>query len=108
MQTQGNVIDVAILAGHQAILFSMDNLHEPNSTRRMDITGQKPLVGYYSYSCARDNVGKKLGMESIAKAINKWAEGEENLFLNSSSQSSIVSDLLYSISKLRKRGQDDD
>lgn len=113
LQTEGNVIDVAILSGHQAILYSMDNLHEPNSTGRMGSTGKKPVVGWYSYSCPLDNVGKKSGMDSIAvdsiaNAINKWATEQESFSSDSSSQSSIVSDLLYSIGKLRKRGQDDD
>lgn len=108
LQTEGNVIDVAILSGHQAILYSMDNLHEPNSTGRVEGTDQKPVVGCYSYSSALDNVGKKSGMDSIANAINKWATGQESFSSDSSSQSSIVSDLLYSIGKLRKRGQDDD
>jgi len=108
LQTEGNVIDVAILASHQAILYSMDNLHEPNSTGRVESTGQRPVVGCYNYSCALNNVGKNSGMDSIANAINKWATEQESLSYDPSSQSSIVSDLLYSVGKLRKRGQDDD
>lgn len=107
LRTEGNVADVSILCGHQAILYSMDNLHAPNSTTVVESKGQRPMLGSYSYSNSLDKWGRESDMEIIAASINNWAAEQESFSSNLNSQSALVSDLLYSIDKLRKRGQDD-
>ena len=108
LQTEGNVIDVAILPGKQIILYSTDNLHKCNSTSAVESTGQRPVVGCYSYSSAFDKWEKRSGTDSIATVINGWAARQESLSTDPSGQLATVRDLLYSIDRFRKRGQDDD
>jgi len=106
--TEGNVVDVTILPGQQAILYSIDNLHKSNSTSVVESTGERPVIGCYSYSSVLDKWEKKSGVDSIAAAINEWAAGQGSFSSDPSSQSASVGDLLYSTERLRKRGQDDD
>lgn len=106
LQTEGNVIDVTVIPGQRSILYSMDNLHEP-STTNVRTNNSIPYVGTCSYSYSSGGWSREGEMGAVAVAINRWAAMQENSVSDSKKQCKNPGDLLYSIEKLRKRGQDD-
>ena len=108
LETEGNVVDVAIVAGELSLIYSMDNLHASNSTTITQTASGRPALGSYTYlrssgSWIRDSV-----MGPTVIAINDWASMRQCHLLDLHNQLSTARDLLYSTERLRKREQDDD
>ena len=108
LHTEGNVLDVAILTSELSLLYSMDNLHIPNSTDTIQTTIDRPIFGSYTYAHNSDSWIKDSIMGRTVTAINQWASTKQCHPLDLHKQSRTVKEMLYSIRRLRKRDQDDD
>lgn len=108
----GNVIDVAILEitrSQASILYSMDNLHEPNSTTVMavgDASRERPYVSTLSRDPSSYYWHVNDVLESVVNRINRMARSEESGG-GVDSDGSALCELLYGTEHLRKRGQDE-
>ena len=107
LETEGNVVDVAILTSELSLFYSMDNLHASNSTAIVQTTSGRPIFGSYTYLRSSDSWIKDSVVGPTITAINQWASRRQCHPLDLYNQSSTVKELLYSMERLRKNDQDD-
>ena len=106
-ETKGNVLDATILAGQNTIIYTMDNVHLPLSTktpRNPEKRSSLPWIGYI-------DLGKWQSKESVLDGtvgtINECMSGQDaNNDLQDGSLAALQ-ELLYGIDNLRKRGQEE-
>ena len=84
----------------------MDNVHKPLSTTIVDNCTTRPALGSYSYMTESRLWAREEGLERVISTINKWAALQGDTLLNHSENIGL-SELLYGIETLRKRGQDE-
>ena len=104
----GNVLDLTVLKEQKSILYSMDNVHEPFSTNTFQQNDGRPVLGTYSYIQTEKRwVSRANALQDLNKAvdaINIWATTE----YASKEEQNTLSERLYGIEHLRKRGLEED
>lgn len=104
---EGNVLDVAILHGQSSFLVSMDSVHIPFSMTMVEKGGSRPALVAYSYIADYGRWVRGHGIEHVLAAINDWDALQDCRSAKMDSNSPILSNLLYGIENLRKRGQEE-
>ncbi|KAL9121133.1 MAG: hypothetical protein Q9187_002315 [Circinaria calcarea] len=104
---EGNVLDVAILQGQRSFLVTMDNVHVPLTTTVVENAGNRPALAAFSYDADSRRWVEGHDFESILLAINDWAALRGSQSAQTGSEDSLLSDLLYGIENLRKRGREE-
>ena len=108
LTVEGNVLDVAILSGQKSIVYSMDNILKPFSTSVVQKSGSRSTIGVYTYSHPMErwvpssSVIRELNR--AVDAINNWASAGDS----SQDEKNALSERLYDIEHLRKRGQEEE
>ena len=112
MSAGGNVIDVSVLEAEKSqtsIIYSMDNVHDPSSMTIMateDTPGERPYLGTLSRELLSGYWHVNKDLEVAINRINRIATSEKP-GKEAASDGSTLSELLYGIEHLRKRGQDE-
>ena len=104
---EGNVLDVAILHGQRSFLVSMDNLHVPLSTTLIENGGNRPTLAAYSYVANSSQWTRGHDFKYLLGAINGWVAAQDLHSAKMDSKDALLSNLLYGIENLRKRGQEE-
>ncbi|MCJ1479776.1 tRNA (guanine-N(7)-)-methyltransferase non-catalytic subunit trm82 [Lambiella insularis] len=107
LEVEGHIVDLAIFQEQMSIVYSMDM--EDKSTPPTDNKcGSHPTIfGAYSYSRVECCWNKDSRLEEVVKNMNSWVTKQDWELLYPTIEHSILSESIYSIEKLRKRGQDD-
>ena len=107
LQLDGNALDVVVLKnGH--IIVSIDNVHEPNTTRVLrDKDKEKPgkLLSAFEFTCnAEDPIWKP----ALAPVIDTISQHDfETMIAPEDGKKNGLADTLYPMENLRKRVQGD-
>jgi tRNA (guanine-N(7)-)-methyltransferase subunit TRM82 len=106
----GNVLDVTSIADGNVIIISIDGLHEPGSTKTWKDNQISPQVflQILTANTQQGHLAWEAVCNSAVDAIN--FAGTYNIFKSADGASSVrvqkaVTDSLYNIGNLRKRGQ---
>ena len=104
----GNVLDVEVLENRSTILYSIDNIHEKWSTKIVDKGPLRPSVGAVTFSGSAQSWSKEATFDGIITVMNKEAMAQDGALQQGRGKDAALSELLYSIESLRKRGQGQD
>ncbi|MCJ1328878.1 tRNA (guanine-N(7)-)-methyltransferase non-catalytic subunit trm82 [Thelotrema lepadinum] len=105
---EGNVLDIAIRSEARTLFYTVDNVHAPATTKEERDLGadeRRVFVGAYRFVSERDEWVKEEG--DLVEAMNAFANTEEDL-LTAEMDAGALSDLLYGIEHLRKRGKEEE
>ena len=105
----GNVLDVAILHEESAIIYSLDNYHEPFSIKRAaepKTNLSRQMIGIIKFY---QNDGWRAGdvPDNVIASIDRISKVEEPFNEQESERGRPLGELLYTIESLRKRNQAD-
>ena len=103
---QGNVLDLTHDLKTGVLLVSLDNAHLPWSTDKLREEKSNVLLAHCRYSTEhrRWTVGDE--QFGLVTAINVWANEAEALAITQPPQEQALSDILYGIENLRKKGDE--
>ena len=110
IQTPSNVIDLALLRNQCSVVYSMDTFHQAFSTDASADDGKlNPLVGYLSYVTESKTwkVNEALQANLVA-AMRECAEGNLRASRIGTAGGKSLTDLLYGLESLRKRGSENE
>ena len=102
LKLEGNAIDIATLHGQNSILYTMDNIHYPMSTLKIQEDSSRPSLGSYFYDSTSNTWIDEGRLNPMISSINQWAKS-----MDCSVDPQGLSDSLYGMEKLRKRGQEE-
>ena len=105
LQFQGNVLDLTYDPHTGVLLVSLDDAHLPWSTDQLREERSDALLASCHYS-TRSRKWVVAEQNELTTAINLWAGKAESVDITQSSQKQNLSDMLYGIENLRKRGDD--
>ena len=103
---QGNVLDLTYDSRTGALLVSLDNVHLPWFTDKLREEKTSTLLAQCRYSTEnrRWTVG---GDESgLLITVGQWASSAESSDVSQPSREQALSDILYGIENLRKKGDE--
>ena len=102
LKLKGNVLDIATLHEQNSILYTMDNMHYPMSTMIIQEDSSRPSLGTYVYDSTSNTWNDEGLLNPTITSINEWAKS-----MDCSIDPQRLSDSLYGMEKLRKRGQEE-
>ena len=105
LMLEGNVLDVAVCHERNSLLYCVDNVHQPWTTKTLKPERGRVFVGAYQYDVQRGEWEKSPEYRGLA-SINQIAATEQ-LGLDLDQEPSNLSDLFYGIEHLRKRHNED-
>lgn len=110
IHTESNVIDLTLLGNQSSVVYSMDTSHQAFSTDALVDTEQsnsRSLVGSVSY-CPDSKTWKVNGslQERLVEAMRGCAQGNLHAPHNKAAKEKPLTELLYGLESLRKRGAD--
>lgn len=105
----GNLLDVAVLYKQNAIIYSLDNYHISSSTVELaseEARLSRPFVGCMVFDDT-GNLRQGDVLENAIANINRNAKAQQLCGEEGPGKGQPLSELLYSIENLRKRGHSD-
>lgn len=105
LKVEGNVLDVAISYGDNILLYSVDNVHQPWTTKTLKPERGQVFMGAYQYDARKHEWNKSTGYRGLT-SINQTAATEQP-GLDMDQDPNTLSDLFYGIEHLRKRKNED-
>ena len=112
ISTESNVIDLTILRNQNSVVYSMDTSHQASSTdvsADSGISSSQCLMGSLSYCTDSENwkVNESL-QANLERAIKECANANLNVSQTREAKEKPITELLYGLESLRKRGPDND
>ena len=113
ISTKSNVIDLTILRYQNSVVYSMDTSHQASSTdvsADSEISSSQCLMGSLSYCTNSENwkVNESL-QANLERAIRESANANLNVSRETrEAKEKPITELLYGLESLRKRGPDND
>ena len=110
ISTESNVIDLTILHNQNSVVYSMDTSHQASSTdlsAGSGISSSQCLMGSLSYCTDSKNwkVNESL-QANLERAIRECADANLNVSQTREAKEKPITELLYGLESLRKRGPD--
>lgn len=110
IHTESNVIDSTLVSNQSSVVYSMDPSHQAFSTDALvntKIPNSRSLVGSLSY-CPDSKTWKVNGslQERLVEAMRECAQGNLQVPQIGAATEKPLTELLYGLESLRKRGAD--
>ena len=86
----------------------MDNIHEKWSTKVIDQGPLRASFGAVTFSASAQSWSQSADCEDVTSVMNEEALARDEVLQEGGGKESALSELLYSIENLRKRGQGQD
>lgn len=101
----GNILDLAIIESRSTILYSMDNIHEKWSTKVIDKGPLRTSFGAVTFSASAQSWSPSAKCEGVTTVMSEEALARDEVLQAGGGKEPALSELLYSIENLRKRGK---
>ena len=110
--TESNVVGLTVLRNHNSIIYSMDTLHRAFSTDLIASTEKgdsRSMVGSLIYCTDTDTWKENEGLqETLTVAMRECAESNLGISQAGVAKGKSVTELLYGLESLRKRGSENE
>ena len=88
-------------------MYSMDNIHEKCSTNILDKGPPRPSLGAVTFSVSAQSWDKEVNIEGIIASMDQETLAQDEVLQEGGSKATALSELLYGLENLRKRGQEE-